>query len=179
MFKQRADEEKAELARISPFVGAMAIGDLVKSTMGHKGLHKIQLIMATQGGSVEVTNNGATIESVWGMDNPAAKVLVEMSRVQDSEVGDGTTSSIVLASKLIGEYEMVVKTGIRGTPGSWQVFAPNTTGSSPIAPVFPQIQLYLSPDHNRRLPAGPQAGAGSPRDFRGQPLRRRLKITNK
>ena len=92
---------------------------------------------------MEVTNNSATIESV-GVDNPAAKVLVEMSRMQDSEVGDGTTSAIVLASKLIGEYEMVVKTGIRGTPGSWQVFAQNTTGSSPIAPVFPQIQLYLS-----------------------------------
>merc|ERR1719336_2035671 len=59
-------------------------------------------------GSVEVTNDGATILRSVGVDNPAAKVLVEMSRVQDSEVGDGTTSVTVLASELIREAEKLV-----------------------------------------------------------------------
>ena len=74
MFKQGADEEKAEVARLSSFVGAMAIGDLVKSTLGPKGMDKILWNMGTQGGSVEVTNDGATILRSVGVDNPAAKV---------------------------------------------------------------------------------------------------------
>lgn len=55
-----------------------------------------------------MTNDGATILRAVGVDNPAAKVLVEMSRVQDSEVGDGTTSVTVLASELIREAEKLV-----------------------------------------------------------------------
>jgi len=108
IMKNNADEEKAEVARLSSFVGAMAIGDLVKSTLGPKGMDKILWGMGTPGGSVEVTNDGATILRAVGVDNPAAKVLVEMSRVQDSEVGDGTTSVTVLASELIREAEKLV-----------------------------------------------------------------------
>merc|ERR1711915_842021 len=64
--------------------------------------------MGSPNGSVEVTNDGATILRAVGVDNPAAKVLVEMSRVQDSEVGDGTTSVTVLASELIREAEKLI-----------------------------------------------------------------------
>ena len=56
-----------------------------------------------------MTNDGATILRGVGVDNPAAKVLVEMSRVQDSEVGDGTTSVTVLASELIREAEKLIE----------------------------------------------------------------------
>lgn len=55
-----------------------------------------------------MTNDGATILKAVGVDNPAAKVLVNMSRVQDDEVGDGTTSVTVLASELIREAEKLV-----------------------------------------------------------------------
>merc|ERR1719376_517814 len=105
---QGADEEKAEVARLSSFVGAMAIGDLVKSTLGPKGMDKILWGMGNGSGTVEATNDGATILRAVGVDNPAAKVLVEMSRVQDSEVGDGTTSVTVLASELIREAEKLI-----------------------------------------------------------------------
>merc|ERR1712004_550888 len=108
VLKHEADEEKAETARLSSFVGAMAIGDLVKSTLGPKGMDKILWGMGNGSGTVEVTNDGATILRSVGVDNPAAKVLVEMSRVQDSEVGDGTTSVTVLASELIREGEKLV-----------------------------------------------------------------------
>ncbi|CAH8663090.1 unnamed protein product [Schistosoma margrebowiei] len=93
-----ADEEKAETARLSSFIGAIAIGDLVKTTLGPKGMDKILL---SSGETVEVTNDGATILKSIGVDNPAAKILVEMSKVQDDEVGDGTTSVTVLAAELL------------------------------------------------------------------------------
>merc|ERR1719432_585721 len=71
-------------------------------------MDKILWGMGNGTGTVEVTNDGATILRSVGVDNPAAKVLVEMSRVQDSEVGDGTTSVTVLASELIREAEKLV-----------------------------------------------------------------------
>jgi len=108
ILKHEADEEKAEVARLSSFVGAMAIGDLVKSTLGPKGMDKILWGMGRNDGTIEVTNDGATILKAVGVDNPAAKVLVDMSRVQDDEVGDGTTSVTVLASELIREAEKLI-----------------------------------------------------------------------
>merc|ERR1712012_894399 len=108
VLKHEADEEKAETARLSSFVGAMAIGDLVKSTLGPKGMDKILYGMGRNEGRVEVTNDGATILKAVGVDNPCAKVLVEMSKVQDDEVGDGTTSVVVLASELLREAEKLI-----------------------------------------------------------------------
>lgn len=98
MLKQEAEEEKAEIARLSSFVGAIAIGELVKSTLGPKGMDKILVSYGRNTGQVEVTNDGATILRSIGVDNPAAKVLVDMSKVQDDEVGDGTTSVTVLGN---------------------------------------------------------------------------------
>lgn len=96
ILKNEAEEEKAEIARLSLFVGAIAIGDLVKSTLGPKGMDKILVAHGRSAGQVQVTNDGATILKNVGVDNPAAKILVDMSRVQDDEVGDGTTSVTVL-----------------------------------------------------------------------------------
>jgi len=62
--------------------------------------------------NVQVTNDGATILKNIGVDNPAAKVLVDISKVQDEEVGDGTTSVAVLASELLKEAEKLVSSRI-------------------------------------------------------------------
>lgn len=97
------------MARLSSFVGAIAIGDLVKSTLGPKGMDKILVSHGRSAGSVEVTNDGATILKSVGVDNPAAKILVDMSKVQDDEVGDGTTSVTVLASELLREAEKLIE----------------------------------------------------------------------
>jgi len=108
MYKAGAEEEKAETARLSAFVGAIAIGDLVKSTLGPKGMDKILQSADTNSKNMQVTNDGATILKAIGVDNPAAKVLVEISKVQDDEVGDGTTSVTVLACELLKEAEELV-----------------------------------------------------------------------
>ncbi|KAI8592653.1 T-complex protein 1 subunit beta [Geranomyces variabilis] len=106
IFKSNATEERAENARLSSFVGAIAVGDLVKSTLGPKGMDKILQSMGT--GQIMVTNDGATILKSIALDNAAAKVLVNISKVQDDEVGDGTTSVCVLAAELLREGEKLV-----------------------------------------------------------------------
>ena len=107
IFKNEASEEKGERARMASFVGAMAIADLVKTTLGPKGMDKI-LQSTGRGREVTVTNDGATILKSLHIDNPAAKVLVDISKVQDDEVGDGTTSVVVLAGELLREAEKLV-----------------------------------------------------------------------
>jgi len=120
MYKAGADEEKAESARLSAFVGAIAIGDLVKSTLGPKGMDKI--LQGTDRKEMQVTNDGATILKAIGVDNPAAKVLVDISKVQDDEVGDGTTSVTVLACELLREAEELVSQKIHPQTiiGGWR-----------------------------------------------------------
>ncbi|GJR12835.1 T-complex protein 1 subunit beta [Tanacetum coccineum] len=75
LFKDEATEEKGERARMASFVGAMAIADLVKTTLGPKGMDKI-LQSTGRGHSVTVTNDGATILKSLHIDNPAAEVLI-------------------------------------------------------------------------------------------------------
>ncbi|CAG8501878.1 6872_t:CDS:10 [Acaulospora colombiana] len=104
IFQDEATEERAENARLSSFIGAIAVGDLVKSTLGPKGM----ILQSSSNGDVMVTNDGATILKNIALDNAAAKVLVNISKVQDDEVGDGTTSVCVLAAELLREAENLV-----------------------------------------------------------------------
>ncbi|KAI0314326.1 chaperonin Cpn60/TCP-1 family [Amylostereum chailletii] len=106
IFGDEATEEKAENARLSSFVGALALGDLVKSTLGPKGMNKILQSMSS--GDINVTNDGATILKAIQLDNAAAKILVNISKVQDDEVGDGTTTVTVLAAELLREAEKLI-----------------------------------------------------------------------
>lgn len=86
---------------MSSFVGATAVADLVKSTLGPKGMDKIiqNVILlsdndsqvTTSNGSLLITNDGATILKSLNVDNAAAKILCDLARIQDQEVGDGTT----------------------------------------------------------------------------------------
>ncbi|KAI9158017.1 putative T-complex protein 1 subunit beta [Paramyrothecium foliicola] len=106
IFEEGTTEEKGENARLAAFVGAIAVGDLVKSTLGPKGMDKI--LQSASTGEIMVTNDGATILKSIALDNAAAKVLVNISKVQDDEVGDGTTSVAVLAAELLREAEKLV-----------------------------------------------------------------------
>ncbi|KIJ20667.1 hypothetical protein PAXINDRAFT_95726 [Paxillus involutus ATCC 200175] len=106
IFGNEATEKKAEIAHLSSFVGAVAVGDLVKSTLGPKGMNKILQSVST--GEVNVTNDGATILKSIQLNNAAAKILLNISKVQDDEIGDATTSVCVLASELLREAEKLI-----------------------------------------------------------------------
>nr|GEY74802.1 T-complex protein 1 subunit beta [Tanacetum cinerariifolium] len=92
-FSAQLTEEKGERARMASFVGAMAMADLVKTTLGPKGMDKI----------LQSIGRGHSVSYEYHIDNPAAKVLIDISKVQDDEVGDGTTSVVVLAGELLRE----------------------------------------------------------------------------
>merc|ERR1711871_20907 len=105
-----AEDAKGATARLQSFVGAIAICDLAKSTLGPMGMDKI--LLSTSGKDMKVTNDGATILKSVCVDNPAANVLINMSKVQDDEIGDGTTSVTVLAGELLREAEKLIQAKI-------------------------------------------------------------------
>ncbi|CCH62177.1 hypothetical protein TBLA_0G02370 [Henningerozyma blattae CBS 6284] len=107
IFGDQVVEERGENARMSAFVGAIAVADLVKSTLGPKGMDK--LLQSASSDQSIVTNDGATILKSIPLDNPAAKVLVNLSKVQDDEIGDGTTSVTVLSGELLREAEKLIE----------------------------------------------------------------------
>jgi len=110
ILNEGASEDKGEMARLQSFVGAIAVADLVKTTLGPKGMDKILQSLGDEHSRkrITVTNDGATILQSIFVDNPAAKILIDISRTQDEEVGDGTTTVAVLAGELLREAENLV-----------------------------------------------------------------------
>lgn len=106
-----AREDSGENARMSAFLGGIAIADIVKTTLGPKGMDKILQPIQSQG-TLTFTNDGATILRSLPIDNAAAKIIIDTSKTQDEEVGDGTTSVAVLAGELLREAQKLVQQNI-------------------------------------------------------------------
>ena len=101
--------------QISYFCIVMAVqslSNIVKSSLGPQGLDKM---LVDDIGDVTITNDGATILKQLEVTHPAAKVLVELSQIQDREVGDGTTSVVILAAELLKRANELVKNKIHPT----------------------------------------------------------------
>nr|WCZ58377.1 T-complex protein 1 subunit beta [Paratrimastix eleionoma] len=115
LLNEKATEEKGESARQTAIGGAIVITDIVKTTLGPKGSDKI-LQSITNPTEVSVTNDGATILKSIAVDsNAAAKLLIDVAKTQDEEVGDGTTSVTVLAGELLREADKLISRKIHPT----------------------------------------------------------------
>merc|ERR1719276_280160 len=92
---------------------ALAIANVVKSSLGPVGLDKMLVSSAT--GDVTITNDGATILQLLDVEHPAGKVLVDLATLQDQEVGDGTTSVVIVASELLKRGNELIKQRVHPT----------------------------------------------------------------
>jgi T-complex protein 1 subunit alpha len=93
-------------------LATQAIANVVKSSFGPSGLDKM---MVDDIGDVTVTNDGATILSLLDIEHPAGKILVELAQQQDKEVGDGTTSVVIIAAELLRRANDLMKNKIHPT----------------------------------------------------------------
>lgn len=89
-----------------------AVANVVKSSLGPVGLDKM---LVDDIGDVQITNDGATILSLLEVEHPAGKVLVDLAKLQDEEVGDGTTSVVLIAAELLKNAEELVQSKIHPT----------------------------------------------------------------
>lgn len=101
-----------ESIRSQNVMAAVSIANIVKTSLGPVGLDKM---LVDDVGDVTVTNDGATILKLLEVEHPAAKVLVELADLQDQEVGDGTTSVVIIAAELLKRAEELVKYKIHPT----------------------------------------------------------------
>lgn len=96
-------------AKKSHILAARSIASIIKTSLGPRGLDKI---LISPDGDITITNDGATILSQIQLDNEIAKLLVQLSKAQDDEIGDGTTGVVVLASALLDQSLELIEKGI-------------------------------------------------------------------
>ena len=85
------------------------MANIVRTSLGPRGLDKI---LISPDGDITVTNDGATILKLLDIVHPAARTLVDIARAQDAEVGDGTTSVVLLAAQLLKEVRSYIEEGV-------------------------------------------------------------------
>lgn len=103
------DSEKSKDVRSTNITAARAVADVVRTSLGPRGMDKM---IQDQRGKVLITNDGATILNKLEVIHPTAKMLVEISKAQDIEAGDGTTSVVVIAGALLRACQELLDKGI-------------------------------------------------------------------
>lgn len=112
VLKEGTTESKGRQAQRNNITAAKLIAELVKSALGPRGMDKM---LVSSIGDVTITNDGATILKEVDIEHPAAKMMVEVAKSVDNEVGDGTTSAVVLAGALIEKAEELISKEVHPT----------------------------------------------------------------
>lgn len=106
------ERESGMEVRNNNSIAITSIANIVKTSLGPQGLDKM---MVDDIGDVVITNDGATILNNLSVEHPAAKVLVELAQIQDREVGDGTTSVVIIAAELLKRGNQLIQNKIHPT----------------------------------------------------------------
>ena len=112
ILKEGSSESRGREAQRNNIFAAKIVSELVKTSLGPRGMDKM---LVDTLGDVTITNDGATMLKEMDIQHPAAKMLVEISKTTDNEVGDGTTSAVVLAGALLENAEELIKDNVHPT----------------------------------------------------------------
>ena len=112
ILKEGATRTRGRDAQRNNILAAKVITETIRTTLGPEGMDKM---LVSGMGDVVITNDGATIMKELDVQHPAAKMLVEVAKSQDNEVGDGTTTAVVLAGELLTKAEKLLDQEIHPT----------------------------------------------------------------
>jgi thermosome len=112
ILKEGTAQTKGRDAQKNNITAAKLIAEVVRSSLGPRGMDKM---LVDTLGDVTITNDGATILKEIDVQHPAAKMMVEISKATDNEVGDGTTSTVVLAGSLLSKAEELIAKDVHPT----------------------------------------------------------------
>ena len=112
VLREGTERTKNKDAQANNIAAARAIADAVRSTLGPKGMDKM---LVDSIGDVVITNDGVTILKTIDVQHPAAKMVVEVAKTQDSECGDGTTTAVVVAGELLKKAEDLIDKNVHPT----------------------------------------------------------------
>ncbi len=109
VLKEGTDRQRGRDARKSNMMAAQIIAEVLKTTLGPKGMDKMLIDSL---GDITITSDGATVLEEIDVQHPAAKMMIEVAKTQDKEVGDGTTTSVLLAGALLGKAAELIEDNI-------------------------------------------------------------------
>jgi chaperonin GroEL (HSP60 family) len=112
ILRENVERNYGKEAQRSNITAAKAIAGAVRTTLGPRGMDKM-LVGST--GDIVITNDGATILQEISVQHPGAKMVIEVAKTQDNEVGDGTTTAVVLVGALMEQAENLLEQGIHPT----------------------------------------------------------------
>src|ERR687895_2449819 len=112
ILKEGTRESRGKEAQKNNLTAAKLVAEVVKSSLGPRGMDKM---LVDTLGDVTITNDGATILKEIDVQHPAGKMMVEISKATDNEVGDGTTSVVILAGALIEKAEELIGKDVHPT----------------------------------------------------------------
>ncbi|NIO37719.1 thermosome subunit, partial [Candidatus Bathyarchaeota archaeon] len=112
ILKEGSSRERGRGAQHANIMAAKIVAEAVKSALGPKGMDKM---LVDSFGDVTITSDGRTILDEMDIQHPAAKMMVEVAKTQDDEVGDGTTTAVVIAGELLGQAEDLVNKNVHPT----------------------------------------------------------------
>src|SRR4030042_1713347 len=112
VLKEGTGRSTGREAQKNNIMAAKIVAETVKTTLGPCGMDKM---LVSSMGDVAITNDGATIMKELDVQHPAAKMLVEVAKAQDNEVGDGTTTAVILAGELLSKAEALVDKNVHPT----------------------------------------------------------------
>ena len=112
IMKEGTERQRGRDAMQNNIAAAIVIAEAVRTSLGPRGMDKM---LVDQFGDVVITNDGATILKEIDVQHPAAKMMVEVAKTQDSEVGDGTTTSVILAGELLKRAKKLLEQKIHPT----------------------------------------------------------------
>ena len=144
VLKESALQQKGKDAQNNNIQAAKLVADLVKSSLGPRGLDKM---LVDSLGDVTITNDGATILKEIDVQHPAAKMMVEIAKTLDNEVGDGTTSSVVFGGALLAKAEELLKKDVHSTV----IIDGYQAASEKTLEILSEIALKIQPDDKESL----------------------------
>ncbi|MDR0508677.1 MAG: TCP-1/cpn60 chaperonin family protein [Candidatus Methanoplasma sp.] len=112
ILREGTKRDKGKDAQYNNITAARAIADAVRSSLGPRGMDKM---LVDSMGDVVITNDGVTILKEMDVQHPAAKMLVEVAKTQDAEVGDGTTTSVILAGEFLKKATDMIDANVHPT----------------------------------------------------------------
>ena len=112
ILKEGTERKQGKNAQKNNIAAAKAVTEAVRTTLGPKGMDKM---LVDSLGDVTITNDGATILDTIDVEHPAAKMIIEVAKTQDDKVGDGTTTSVIIAGKLLNLAEELMEQSVHPT----------------------------------------------------------------
>ena len=112
ILKEGTERKRGRDAQKNNISAAKAVAEAVRTTLGPKGMDKM---LVDSLGDVTITNDGATILDAIDVEHPAAKMIIEIAKTQDEKVGDGTTSSVIIAGELLNLAEELMEQTVHPT----------------------------------------------------------------